>query len=608
MHTKASWLPTPEMIEAANVTGLASSLGLAEFGELHSWSVEHPARFWWAVCERLGIVFETPPDDVLDVSEGTDNPRWMVGARLNIVNSCFTAPADAVAVRYTSGGELRSLSYSQLRTEVDRVANGLTALGLGIDSRIAIAMPMTIQSVYAYLAIVAIGGAVVSIADSFAPEEIAIRLGITQADTVITQDVIHRAGRELPMYEKIQAAGADSIIVIDTGAGLALRSGDAWWHDMVGDSEPFEAVVTEPGHHINMLFSSGTTGDPKAIPWSQLTPIKAAADGHFHQDIHPTDVVAWPTNLGWMMGPWLIFSVFINSATMALHDDAPTTASFVRFVEECGVTVLGVVPSIVAAWRSQGLLDEADWSHVRLLSSTGEASNADDMAWLMERTSAPVIEYCGGTEIGGGYIAGSVVRPIRAGMFSTPVLGIGMVILDEAGNEADMGEVFLIPPSIGLSTELLNRDHGKVYYDGVPDYPNQLRRHGDQMEHVGDGYYRAHGRVDDTMNLGGIKVSSAEIERVLEDIDGVAELAAIAVSPSGGGPSQLVIYAVAEPGFDDADGWRDAMQKAIRTNLNPLFKIRDVVSVDALPRTASAKVMRRSLRGDYVDRQRRSDS
>ncbi len=221
----------------------------------------------------------------------------------------------------------------------------------------------------------------------------------------------------------------------------------------------------------------------------------------------------------------------------------------------------------------------------------------------MERTSAPVIEYCGGTEIGGGYIAGSVAQPNRAGMFSTPVLGLGMVILDESGQEADNGEVFLIPPSIGLSTELLNRDHHAVYYEGVPDYPKQLRRHGDQMEHVGDGYYRAHGRVDDTMNLGGIKVSSAEIERALEDIEGVSELAAIAVSPPEGGPSQLVIYAVAQSGFDGDDEWAGAMQLAIRTKLNPLFKIRDVVSIEALPRTASAKVMRRTLRDDYADRQ-----
>ena len=172
----------------------------------------------------------------------------------------------------------------------------------------------------------------------------------------------------------------------------------------------------DPDRVTNVLFSSGTTGDPKAIPWTQLTPVKAAMDGHFHHDIHPGDVVAWPTNLGWMMGPWLIYASLVNGAAMALHDDAPTGRDFADFVAEAGVTVLGVVPSLVAAWRSGGVLDPdaeepVDWTGLRLLSSTGEASNPDDMRWLMGAAGGkPVIEYCGGTEIGGGYITGTVLH------------------------------------------------------------------------------------------------------------------------------------------------------------------------------------------------------
>ncbi len=603
-HLEPSWRPDEDIVAAANLTALARSVGCREYEELHAWSDSNRAEFWAAMVERLGIVFEHPPDRVLDVSQGAENAVWFPGARLNIVASCFTGDPAAVALRFSSGEVLGELTYGELRSRVDEIANGLVRLGCGLESRIAIAMPMTIESVFAYLAVIAIGGAVVSIADSFAAEEIATRLRITGADTVITQDIVRRTGKTLPMYAKVVEAGAERIITVDTGGGIDLRSGDLWWRDLLGETSEFTPMVTEAAHRINILFSSGTTGDPKAITWSQLTPIKAATDGHLHQDIHPDDVVAWPTNLGWMMGPWLIFASLLNGATMALHDDAPTAESFVRFVAEAGVTVLGVVPSIVAAWRSQGSLDGADWSQVRVISSTGEASNAEDMGWLMERLGAPVIEYCGGTEIGGGYIAGTVVQPAVAGTFSTPALGIGITLLDEEGNETDNGEVFLIPPSIGLSTELLNRDHAAVYYEGVPDIGLPLRRHGDQMERLPGGHYRAHGRVDDTMNLGGIKVSSAEIERALHDIPGVAETAAIAVAPPGGGPSQLVVYAVPEPGFEDTATWREAMQNAVRSHLNPLFKIHDVIPIDALPRTASAKVMRRSLRSTYTAGQR----
>ena len=226
-----------------------------------------------------------------------------------------------------------------------------------------------------------------------------------------------------------------------------------------------------------------------------------------------------------------------------------------------------------------------------------------DYAWLMERAGGvPVIEYCGGTEIGGAYLTGTVLQDAVPATFTTPALGIDVRILDEDGNPADTGELFLVPPSIGMSEELLHADHYHVYYEGVPEADVPLRRHGDHMQRLPDGHYRALGRVDDTMNLSGIKVSSAEIERVAASVDGVAEAAAIAVSPADGGPSRLIVYVVpADAATADVDRWKVEMQAAIRSKLNPLFKLDAVVAIDELPRTASAKVMRRTLRDAWVD-------
>ena len=178
-------------------------------------------------------------------------------------------------------------------------------------------------------------------------------------------------------------------------------------------------------------------------------------------------------------------------------------------------------------------------------------------------------------------------------------------ILDEQGRPADHGEVFLVPPAMGLSGELLNRDHHEVYYADTPADPagRLLRRHGDRMQRFANGYIRAHGRVDDAMNLGGIKVSSLQIEEIAGSVEGVRETAAIAVSPPAGGPDLLVVYAVPTGRIDlDAEELRRAMQQAIRTKLNPLFKVHDVVVTQALPRTASNKVMRRMLRAKYERR------
>ena len=402
------------------------------------------------------------------------------------------------------------------------------------------------------------------------------------------------------MYTKCVEASPTRCIVVDAGGTKQLRDQDMMWDAFVLDGAVLDPVPQSAGAHTNILFSSGTTGDPKAIPWTQTTPLKAAMDGRFHHDIHTGDVVAWPTNLGWMMGPWLIYASLLNGAAMALYDDAPTSRGFIEFVADADVSMLGIVPSIVASWRESDALDPGGWQSVRVISSTGEASNPDDYRWLMHAAGdVPVIEYCGGTEIGGGYVTSTVLDPCVPSLFSTPALGIDLVLMDEDG-PGDSGEVFLVPPSIGLSTELLNRDHHEVYYDGVPEIGRPLRRHGDHMERTVDGYYRALGRVDDTMNLGGIKVSSADLERAIGGVEGVAECAAVSVSPAGGGPERLVVFVAASQDAElDTGQLRDLMQAAIRTKLNPLFKVHEVIAIPVLPRTASNKVMRRSLRSSY---------
>jgi acetyl-CoA synthetase len=444
---------------------------------------------------------------------------------------------------------------------------------------------------------------VVSIADSFAAEEIATRLRLSGAKGIFTQDTILRAGKLLPLYTKVIDANAPRAIVLSLNSSLLiqLRPGDLSWEAFLSSNEQFDAIPAHPSAHTNILFSSGTTGEPKAIPWSQTTPIKCAVDGHLHHDIKPGDIVAWPTNLGWMMGPWLIYASLINRGTIALYYGTPSDRGFGQFVQDARVNVLGLVPSLVSAWKASACMQGLDWSAIKAFSSTGECSNPRDMLYLMSLAGyKPVIEYCGGTEIGGAYITGTMVQPATPATFTTPALGLDLVILDGGGHLADKGEVFIVPPAIGLSTELLNKDHHQVYFADTPLFSTPLRRHGDWMERLPNGYYRACGRVDDTMNLAGIKVSSTEIEQVLNAVAGISETAAIAISPPEGGPSQLVIYAVVVPNIEiTKEALKISLQAAISQRLNPFFKIRDLAIVDALPRTASNKVMRRLLREQY---------
>jgi acetyl-CoA synthetase len=626
-----AWFPSNEQLGKTNIAALMNDLNIQSYPELHAWSVQHRAEFWDIAIQRVGIHFQQKYSQIVDLSPGVESPQWLLDARLNIAESCFNAPEDSTAIIFQpEGGSLSTMSYGELNTLSNRVANGLVEAGFEVGDAIAIAMPMTAESVAIYLGIIKAGCAVVSIADSFAASEIATRLRISNAKGIFTQDTILRAGKQLPLYSKIIEANAPKAIVLSLNS--PLRQCDRNWEDFLSSRDRFEAVSTSPSAYTNILFSSGTTGEPKAIPWTQTTPIKCAVDGYLHHDIHPGDVVAWPTNLGWMMGPWLIYASLINRGAIALYYGTPTERGFGQFIQDARVNVLGLVPSLVSAWKTTACMKGLDWNAIKVFSSSGECSNPQDMLFLMSLAQyKPIIEYCGGTEIGGAYITGTVVQPCIPATFSTPALGLDIVILDENGDRTDKGEAFIVSPSIGLSNELLNKDHHQVYFADTPffeefrssgvetryiaslqefssqysslpplsslSFPIPLRRHGDQMERLPNGYYRALGRVDDTMNLGGIKVSAAEIEQTLNTVEGICETAAIAISPPQGGPSQLVVYAVVMPEFGHRqEELKASLQAAIRQNLNPLFKIRDLVIIEALPRTASNKVMRRVLR------------
>jgi len=253
-------------------------------------------------------------------------------------------------------------------------------------------------------------------------------------------------------------------------------------------------------------------------------------------------------------------------------------------------------------------MEGLDWSRVRLFSSTAEPSSPEEMLYLMFLAGyKPVIEYCGGTEVGGAYLTDTIVQPSVPSTFTTPALGIDVAILDE-GVPSERGEVFLRPPSIGLSTSLLNYDHSKEYFVGVPrgPYGEVLRRHGDRLERLPGGLYRHLGRVDDVINIGGVKTSAEEIRSVIAN-DLVYDAKPAAVDVDGSGRHVLVIYAVPrDPRQIGSAALRDQLridfQKAIRDRLNPLLAhVEDVVIVPELPQAGPGKTRTmKELERDYL--------
>ncbi len=609
-----AWMPSKADVRSSNIGKLMAERRLKSFEDLQRWSVDRREEFWSTMVRKLGIVFRKKPTRILKQPLDPRHPEWLPGARMNIAESCFRGNANKTAILFGLEGSasVRKTTYGELHRLSARVANGLDELGLHRGEKIALFMPMTPEAVAAYLGIVLSGRCVVGIADAAAPPEFQKRARIADARAVFTVDSYLRDRKEHAIYSKVVEAGGPRAIVIPrTGAKTDLvRDGDMAWADFLSDRDTYDAISCRPSDHTNILFSSGTTKDPKAIPWTHTTPIKSAADAYLHQDIRPSDVLAWPTSFGWMMGPWLTYASLVNRSTMALYVGGTTTRAFGEFVDRAGVTMLGVVPKLVRSWKVDGVMEGLDWHRVRLFSSTAEASSPEEMLYLMFLAGyRPIVEYCGGTEIGGGYITGSVVQPCAPSTFTTAAFGLNFEILD-GGRPASRGELFLVPPSIGLSTELLNYDNDEEYYDDVPKGRNgeRLRRHGDQIEQLGGHYYRHLGRIDDMININGVKTSSEEIRSVLAN-DLVYDSKPIAVDLDGSGQHRLVVYAVPrDPRLLGSEEFRirlrDEFQRSIKENLNPLLAhVEDVVLVSELPQAGPGKTRTmKELRKEYLAR------
>ena len=288
------WKPTQKDITHSNIYKMMQRHQFGNYPEFWKWSVTKKEQFLYETINNLGIVFKERFNKIYDVSNGVEQPIWLPNAKLNIVDSCFQNDDNAIAIIFQEEGKaIQKVTQKQLENLVNRIANSLREYGIQKGDAIAIDMPMTLEAVAIYLAGIKAGNPIVTIADSFTPNEIAVRLKIAQPKLVFTQDFIHRAGKKLPLLAKVIEAGAENIVVIETNSEQKINDQQSItsWIDFLQENTKFDSVIQTPEEIITILFSSGTTGEPKAIPWNHTTPIKGALDGYYHHDIHKNDVV-----------------------------------------------------------------------------------------------------------------------------------------------------------------------------------------------------------------------------------------------------------------------------------------------------------------------------
>lgn len=622
------WRADEKRKAATNLAQILKEKKFKDYDAFYQWSLNEGREFWAMIVARLGIPFENnwkpSAENIVDLKNPRE-PKWFPGAKLNVANSFFTAPRDAIAIIYQKEGsdEIKRMTYGELDAYSNRIANALVKHGFKAQDRIAIDMPFNIEAVAIFVGLLKMGGTMVSLADSFKGPDLEMRIDAAKpVKCVFTQDVTGGL-KSFPLYPTVaECKNAPMAVVVTKESFKPLRKGDLHFDDFIQDaSDKFTAVALGGDAYCNVIFSSSTStpkegGDekpkpPKAIPWTPATIIKSAVDAHLHHDMRPGKVLCWPTNLGWMMGSFAIAASLINKGTLAMFDGAPTVPAFAKFLGIAKVNMLGLVPSIAETWQKNGALEGADLSSIDLFSSTGSPSNSKNYFWLMSRVKGyvPCLEYMGGTEIGGGYLSSSFYQPFAPSCFTTPNLGTDMYLWPKDDDHGRQGEVFIAMrngkgecPPMGLSATLLNYNHDEKYFErGLKHNGYELREHGDIVIHCPGGFYISNGRADDGMNLNGIKTSSLDLENYIKDahIAGLKEVAAIAARPPEGGEDWLVIYAVTD-GIS-AEQLKSPIREAIKARNPQLARVHDVVVIASLPLTASGKLRRRYLQDLYVE-------
>jgi acetyl-CoA synthetase len=617
------WWPTPEYVEHSNLKRFMNLYGIGSFDELMERSTADVAWFTDAVLKFLDIQFQTPYSQVVDLSHGIQRPFWCVGGQLNIVTNCMdkwaeneTAAGRTAVIYESEEGDTRSLTYAELQREVNRCANALRRLGLGKGDGIGLHMPMTPEIVVAILAIAKIGGVILPLFSGYGVGAIQSRLADAGAKALFTADGFFRRGNVVPLKatadEAIsQVPTLEHVIVLKrAGNEVAMVNGrDHWYHNLIPiQSDQANPEPTAAEDLIMIIYTSGTTGKPKGAVHTHCGfPIKAAQDMAFGTDVQAGDVIYWMTDMGWMMGPWLVFGALLLGATFFIYDGAPDYPGpdrLWRMVERHGITQLGVSPTLIRALIPHGeeMVRKHNLSSIKCFASTGEPWNPDPWLWLFNvvgEGKRPIINYSGGTEISGGIVMGNPLLPLKPAAFSGPCPGIAADVIDEDGNSVrnQVGELVIRAPWIGMTRGFWQDE--QRYLDTYWSLFEDVWVHGDFAAVDEDGLWYILGRSDDTIKVAGKRLGPAEVESVLVNHDAVTEAAAIGVPHAIKG-SEVVCFCVLAPGVPPSDGLRAELRAKVAAEMGKPLAPKEIWFVSDIPKTRNAKVMRRIIRSAYL--------
>ena len=596
------WSPDEARLERANLTRLMRRFGVERYAELHRISIEEPDRFWPELVDDLGLEFSTPWEQVLDTSRGIEWATWFVGGRVNIARNCVhrwaeRKPDETAAVFLGEDGTRRERTWAELSHETTQLAEALVELGVEPGDRVAIFMAMCPEVAVASHACAHVGAVQVPVFSGFAASAVQQRLEASEAKVVICADWSLRRGRRTEMRATLDEVVGDRHVIAWERESLS-------WPELVrrqpGELPPVEV---DSEHPYLLTYTSGTTGQPKGVLHVQGGfLVSIAREVAYQTDVHDGDAMHFATDMGWIMGPWTVVGGGAVGASIVFAEGAPDWPDdrLWRTVEAERVTMLGVSPTLIRALIPKGD-PEADLSSLLAIATTGEPWNPDPYRWLHERVGhgrVPIVNLSGGTEVGACFLSVAITEPIKPVSLGFPALGEDMDVVDAEGRpvRGEVGELVCRRPFPGMTRGLWGdpERYLDTYWRRFPG----VWTHGDWASIDEDGYWFLHGRSDDTLNIAGKRIGPAELESAAIASGAVAEAAAIGVPHEVKGEVAW-IFCVPRPGEEPS---ADEVAAKVGDVLGKAFRPERVVFVTALPKTRSAKIVRRAVRARALGR------